>query len=146
MTRLLLALSVLSMVAYVYCAGDEDVFEKLPEIHHVFRQPQVMPAAWFSKAFSLIVLLPWIIVLGGWLSLGITPAKVASSLMKGPSSGPASIVAFLVSLASIEYLFFLYWTQLNLFQTLGYLSVLSIFAIAIGQRALSIIQSVKNKH
>lgn len=49
----------------VSAAGDEDVFELQPEIHHVFREAEKMPPASFSKLFSLVTLSPWLILIGG---------------------------------------------------------------------------------
>lgn len=54
-----------SMASLVNAAGEEDIFELQPEIHHVFRQEEKMPPAVFSKLFTLIVLAPWLILVGG---------------------------------------------------------------------------------
>ncbi|KAL0073957.1 Dolichyl-diphosphooligosaccharide--protein glycosyltransferase subunit Swp1 [Phycomyces blakesleeanus] len=145
MTRFIItALVLTALAAHVNAAGNEDVFEMLPEINHVFRQPEVMPSAWFSVLFGLLALSPWALLISGWTSLGINPSKIVSDLTTSSSSmGPVSIVAFLLSLASIEYILFLYWVKFNIFQTLGYLFLLSIVAAATGQRALSQIQKIR---
>ena len=57
-TLIVLALSALS----VYAAGNEDVFEWRPEIHHVFREAEAMPPTWFSQLFTLIALSPWLVL------------------------------------------------------------------------------------
>ncbi|KAI7876035.1 hypothetical protein K492DRAFT_210615 [Lichtheimia hyalospora FSU 10163] len=125
----------------VFAAGDQDVFEWQPEIHHAFRPAESMPPAWFSQLFSLIALSPWIVLMIGWLGLGVTPVKVLGQLTSGSSTmRPVSIIAFLASLASIEYLFYLYWTRLNIFETLSYLVILLAITFVTGQRALSQIQ------
>lgn len=54
-----------SIATLVQAAGDEDVFELQPEIHHVFREAEKMPPAAFSKLFALITLAPWLILVGG---------------------------------------------------------------------------------
>lgn len=59
---LVLATSVASLVQ---AAGEEDIFELQPEIHHTFREAEKMPPATFSKLFALITLSPWLILLGG---------------------------------------------------------------------------------
>ena len=41
----------------------------------------------------------------------------------------------------MEYLFYLYFTRLNLVQTLTYMSALSVITFLTGQRALSSIQA-----
>lgn len=66
MTRTILSIIGFFMAAsVVYAAGDEDVFGLQPEIHHVFREAEKMPPATFSKLFTLIVLAPWVILIGG---------------------------------------------------------------------------------
>ena len=55
----------------VSAAGDEDIFELQPEIHHVFREAEKMPPASFSKLFSLVTLAPWLILIGGVSILAI---------------------------------------------------------------------------
>ncbi|KAI8646376.1 Dolichyl-diphosphooligosaccharide--protein glycosyltransferase subunit Swp1 [Parasitella parasitica] len=130
-----------AFTALVSAAGDEDIFELQPEIHHVFREAEKMPPASFSKLFTLVVLAPWLLLIAGWLQLGITPAKVISELVSGSTVRTVSIAAFLTSLVSVEYLFYLYWTQLNLFQTLTYLCGLTVITFFAGQRALSSIQT-----
>ncbi|MBM6387034.1 MAG: hypothetical protein JSY10_24065 [Paenibacillus sp.] len=73
--------------------------------------------------------------------MGYTPAKVISELTSGSTARTAYIASFLASLVGLEYLFYLYWTQLDLFQTLTYLGGLSIVTFFTGQRALSSIQT-----
>ncbi|KAF1798665.1 Oligosaccharyltransferase subunit Ribophorin II-domain-containing protein [Mucor lusitanicus] len=130
-----------AFTAFVSAAGEEDVFELQHEIHHVFRPAEKMPPASFSKLFTLVTLSPWLVLIGGWLQLGITPGKVISELVSGSTVRTVSIAAFVTSLLAVEYLFYLYWTQLNLFQTLTYLSGLTVITFFAGQRALSSIQS-----
>jgi hypothetical protein len=54
-----------SLITLVNAAGDEDVFELQPEIHHVFREAEKMPPAAFSQLFTLITLAPWIVLVAG---------------------------------------------------------------------------------
>ncbi|KAI8140574.1 Dolichyl-diphosphooligosaccharide--protein glycosyltransferase subunit Swp1 [Fennellomyces sp. T-0311] len=136
-TLIALSLSALS----VYAAGDEDVFEWRPEIHHVFRDAETMPPAWFSQLFALIALSPWLVLTIGWLGLGVTPFKVLGQLASGPTIRPVSIVAFLTSLAAVEYLFYLYFTRLNIFETLSYLALLLPVVFVTGQHALRQVQA-----
>ncbi|KAI9477778.1 MAG: Oligosaccharyltransferase subunit Ribophorin II-domain-containing protein [Benjaminiella poitrasii] len=130
-----------SFATIVKAAGNEDIFELQPEIHHVFREAEKMPPAAFSQLFALITLAPWLILIAGWLQLGYTPGKVISELTAGSTVRTASIIAFLASLVSVEYLFYLYWTKLNLFQTLTYFAGLALITFFTGQRALSSIQA-----
>lgn len=64
-TALFVALSLVA--SKVAAAGQEDVFEWQPEIHHQFRPAEDMPSAWFSQLFTLIVLSPWLL-----LALGVS--------------------------------------------------------------------------
>ncbi|SAL96095.1 hypothetical protein [Absidia glauca] len=129
---------VLSLVASkVAAAGQDDVFEWQPEIHHQFRPAESMPSAWFSQLFTLIVLSPWLLLALGWTVIGVTPNKVASSLS---SQRGVWILAFVTSLAATDYLFFLYWTRWNIFQTLTSVGGWSLVIFATGQRALSFVQ------
>lgn len=66
---------------------------------------------------------------------------MVSELTSGPTGRTVSICSFLGSLVGLEYLFYLYWTRLDLIQTLTYLGGLSIITFFTGQRALSSIQS-----
>ncbi|GAB5592374.1 hypothetical protein Unana1_07274 [Umbelopsis nana] len=130
-------------LATAMAAGVEDQFAVQPEIVHQFRAPEKMPPKLISQFASLVVLAPWIALLAG---LGYTPAKVISSLTQGSVASTVSILSFLGTLAGIEVLFYCYWTHLNLFQTLGYLSVLSVVAFFTGQRALTAVQEKRLRH
>lgn len=72
-----------------------------------------------------------------WTVIGVTPSKVASNLS---SQRGVWILAFVASLAATDYLFFLYWTQWNIFQTLTSVGGWSLVLFATGQRALSFVQ------
>jgi hypothetical protein len=69
MTRKMMSLTGLLMatvaIGLVSAAGDEDVFEIQPEIHHVFREAEKMPPAIFSTLFSFISLAPWLLLAVG---------------------------------------------------------------------------------
>ncbi|KAI9314986.1 Dolichyl-diphosphooligosaccharide--protein glycosyltransferase subunit Swp1 [Dichotomocladium elegans] len=128
------------MAAIAYAAGDDNVFELQPEIHHIFREPESMPPVWFSQLFTLIALSPWIVLIIGWFGLGLTPLSVIGQLTSGSALRPVSIILFLGSLAACEYLFYLYWTRLNIFETLPYLALLLIVTFVTGKNALTQVQ------
>ncbi|KAH8549491.1 Oligosaccharyltransferase subunit Ribophorin II-domain-containing protein [Umbelopsis sp. PMI_123] len=142
--RALLALCF--TLAGVLAAGVEDEFGIQPEIVHQFRPQEKMPSKIVSQFASLLVLAPWIALLAGWAQLGYTPAKVISNIQKESMTSTLSILSFLGTLVAIEFLFFSYWTHLNLFQTLGYLSILSLAAFFTGQRALTVVQQKRIRH
>ncbi|RUP52432.1 Dolichyl-diphosphooligosaccharide--protein glycosyltransferase subunit Swp1 [Jimgerdemannia flammicorona] len=116
------------------------IYGPRPEIRHIFRQPDKVPAAWLSNAFVLVVLSPWLVLLGAWLALGITPAIL------GPFVSSISILAFFSTLVATEFLFYKYWTSLNIFETLTYFAGLSVFTFVTGQRALSEVQARRLKN
>ncbi|CAB4395206.1 Ribophorin II [Rhizophagus irregularis] len=111
-----------------------------PEIHHIFRPDQKLPPTIISYSFVIIVLLPWLFLIGAWIHLGVN----ISFLTSEPGSLPV-IISFLFTLLAIEILFYNYWTHLNIFQTLSWLSGLSILAFLSGQKALSDVQGWRLK-
>ncbi|KAG2220374.1 hypothetical protein INT45_006545 [Circinella minor] len=143
MITTLITLSLFALSTYA--AGDEDVFEWRPEIHHVFREAESMPPVWFSQLFTLIALSPWLVLIVGWFGLGVTPVKVLGQLVSGPIMRLLSIIGFLTSLIAVEYLFYLYWTRLNIFDTLTYLAILLPIVFLFGQQALSQVQLKRKK-
>lgn len=52
--------------APAYYSGPPEVvtYGPRPEINHVFRQPEKTPAVALSNAFVLVVLSPWLVLLG----------------------------------------------------------------------------------
>ncbi|RIA97367.1 Dolichyl-diphosphooligosaccharide--protein glycosyltransferase subunit Swp1 [Glomus cerebriforme] len=111
-----------------------------PEIHHIFKPDQKLPSIIISYSFVIIVLSPWLFLIGAWIRLGVN----VSFLISEPRSLPA-IISFLFTLLAIEILFYNYWTHLNIFQTLSWLSGLSILAFLLGQKALSDVQEWRLK-
>ncbi|KAF0455822.1 Ribophorin II [Gigaspora margarita] len=111
------------------------VYGPKPEIHHIFRPDEKLPPIWLSYSFMAIVLIPWVFLIGAWAYIGVN----VSLLARAPESSLMSIL-FLGSLLAIEILFYNYWTHLNIFQTLTWLTGLSIVAFITGQKALSDVQ------
>jgi oligosaccharyltransferase complex subunit delta (ribophorin II) len=102
-----------------------------PEIRHEFRLPEKRPNPFISLVFSGLVLAPIFFLLIGWLSVGV-------NIRHFPFSGPQFLyaVGFHVCLGAILALFVLYWLELTMFQTLGYLALLAVPTIPLGQQAL----------
>ncbi|CAG8710473.1 8971_t:CDS:2, partial [Ambispora leptoticha] len=115
-------------------------FGPLPEIHHIFGKPERMPPSWLSYGFVLIVFAPWISLIISWSYLNVN-----LSFLTNAPNGVISSICFLASLVAIEILFYNYWTHLNIFQTLSWLSGLSLLAFFTGQKALSDIQGWRLK-
>ncbi|CAG8498870.1 6399_t:CDS:2, partial [Cetraspora pellucida] len=111
------------------------VYGPKPEIHHIFRPDEKLPPIWLSYSFVVIVVMPWLFLIGSWTYIGVN----VSLLAKEPKSALMSLL-FLSSILAIEVVFYNYWTHLNIFQTLSLLTVLSIVAFITGQKALSDVQ------
>eukprot|EP00013_Stygamoeba_regulata_P003868 CAMPEP_0177632912 /NCGR_PEP_ID=MMETSP0447-20121125/2555_1 /TAXON_ID=0 /ORGANISM="Stygamoeba regulata, Strain BSH-02190019" /LENGTH=717 /DNA_ID=CAMNT_0019134533 /DNA_START=46 /DNA_END=2199 /DNA_ORIENTATION=- len=103
--------------------------EPLPEIVHQFRQPEERPAETISYLFTLLVLAP----LGALL---LALPLVGANLSNVPAGASFYAIGFQAVIGATMVLFMFYFLQLNMFQTLGYLSVLAVLAFMFGQRAL----------
>jgi len=106
---------------------DEASFHVLPEIHHSFRPDQKLPPRPISAVFSLMVLAPWIVLVGLW-------SQVAPRV---PHLFSPSILPFVVTLGAFESLLVWYWVDLKLGQVLLYGSILSVVTTFAGKQALS---------
>ncbi|ORX93601.1 hypothetical protein K493DRAFT_262233 [Basidiobolus meristosporus CBS 931.73] len=107
-------------------------FGPRPEIHHIFRKPEDLPPTWLSSLFALIVLSPWVWLVISWSSLGV-------NLSHFPVNAPSEMVpalGFIGTLGSIAYLYYRYWTDLNIFDTLSYLLILSVIGAVTGRKTL----------
>lgn len=71
-----------------------------------------------------------------WMYLGGN----LNHLNKALSDAPVSHALFVGSVVGIEFVFFLYYTVWNLFQTLPVLGVVGLVAILSGSRALTEVQ------
>nr|KAG5694813.1 hypothetical protein BaRGS_019190 [Batillaria attramentaria] len=86
----------------------QNQYSKKPEIKHLFREPEKRPPGAVSMTFTILVLVPLLILL---------------------------------LLVPIFALYYCYWTNLNMFQTLRYLGILAIPTFLFGNRLLSGIAS-----
>lgn len=109
-----------------------DRYAKKPEIKHLFREPEKRPAAVVSTVFTFLVLSPVLILLLLWMKIGVNVANFPISL---------SAIGFHLSLAAIFGLYYCYWVQLNMFQTVRYLGLLALPTFIFGNRLLSGIAS-----
>ncbi|XP_070209693.1 dolichyl-diphosphooligosaccharide--protein glycosyltransferase subunit 2-like [Littorina saxatilis] len=107
-------------------------YSKRPEIKHMFRVPEKRPPAPVSMTFTALALLPLLILLLLWLKIGVNVSNFPLSV---------SAIGFHVCLTAIFGLYYCYWTQLNMFQTLRYLGMLAIPTFLFGNRLLSSIAS-----
>ncbi|XP_067666475.1 dolichyl-diphosphooligosaccharide--protein glycosyltransferase subunit 2-like isoform X2 [Haliotis asinina] len=103
-------------------------YAKKPEIKHKFHPEEKRPPTVVSLAFTALVLLPILVLLGLWLKIGVNISNFPMSL---------SAIGFHLCLGAIFGLYYCYWTQLNMFQTLRYLGLLAIPTFLFGNKLLS---------
>ncbi|TMW56749.1 hypothetical protein Poli38472_006759 [Pythium oligandrum] len=108
----------------------DTTLKALPEIKHIMRPQDPRPPIVVSLAFAAGVLAP----LAGFLLYVLKLKLNISKLFAG--SVFVFGVGFLGSLGAIFGLFALYWIELTMFQTLGYLAVLGSANIAFGHLTL----------
>lgn len=104
------------------------LYSAKPEIRHLFREPEPRPSAIVSNAFTLLCLSPILIMLALWLKLGVNCSNFPASL---------AAVGFHVGLASIFLLYTYFWLELNMFQTMKYLTVLGVITFLCGNSLLA---------
>lgn len=110
------------------------LYSKKPEIKHLFRQPEKRPPPALSLLFAALCFVPMCLVLLLWLKIGFNFSKFQFSL---------SGLVFHLSLAGIFGLFYCYWVQINMFQTVRYLGALGLVALFSGNQLLRSLASKK---
>lgn len=111
-------------------------YDALPEIKHMFRQPEKRPPAVVSDAFTFICLSPLLLLLGLWFRIGLNFGNMPGSIWT---------LFFHGGLAALFALYFVFWLQLNMFDTLKYLALIGGFTYLAGNRVLKAIAD-KRKH
>ncbi|RPA98649.1 hypothetical protein L873DRAFT_1835889 [Choiromyces venosus 120613-1] len=118
------------------------VYKAKDEIRYVFRADPQSPPKIITLAFLLSVLaglgglfVVWFPILGGNLS----------HLPKALKAAPISHPLFFASLLSLEGIFFMYYTQWNLFRTLAGMAVVGPVALFSGSRALREVRARREK-
>jgi len=102
-------------------------YDKLPEIKHLFREPEKRPPQVVSDAFTAICLAPILLLLVLWLRVGINFGNLTPSLWT---------LGFHAGLAGIFGLYFVFWLNLNMFVTLKYLAGIGGVTFLCGNRML----------
>ncbi|VDO71210.1 unnamed protein product [Heligmosomoides polygyrus] len=105
-------------------------YDALPEIKHMFRQPEKRPPAVVSDAFTFICLSPLLLLLGLWFRIGLNFGNMPGSIWT---------LFFHGGLAALFALYFVFWLQLNMFDTLKYLALIGGFTYLAGNRVLKAI-------
>merc|ERR1712235_93133 len=109
-----------------------------PEIQHLFREPEKKPPTVVSRTFTALILSPFLLLLILWLKLGANISNFSLS--------PSSIL-FHIGHAAMLGLMYVYWTHLNMFQTLKYLAIVGTFTFLAGNRMLAqkAVKRIENK-
>ncbi|XP_003384849.1 PREDICTED: dolichyl-diphosphooligosaccharide--protein glycosyltransferase subunit 2-like [Amphimedon queenslandica] len=111
-------------------------YKARPEIHHKFQDPEKLPPSIVSLTFSGLVLLPLAVLMLLWLILGVNLSNITVS-------GPWGLI-FHIGLISIFVLYYLFWTQLNMFQTLKFLVPVGGVTVVAGNQMLRKIAKSKS--
>jgi len=108
----------------------------LPEIKHLFREPEIRPSLTVSNIFTVLTIAPILLLLILWIVLGVNLKNFSFSI---------SCIGFHLGLGGIFGVYVLYWTQLNMFTTMKYVSILAIPTFLFGNRLLSSIAAKRNE-
>ncbi|VIO88076.1 Uncharacterized protein BM_BM5031 [Brugia malayi] len=119
-----------AVVASKIKKSERVVYEKAPEISHLFREPEKRPPRIVSTIFVFLSAFPLLIVLILWLLIGINFGNLPASPF---------ILLFHGGLIGIFGLYFIFWLQLTMFETLKYLSVIGTITFISGNRLLRIL-------
>ncbi|KAM7150201.1 dolichyl-diphosphooligosaccharide--protein glycosyltransferase subunit 2 [Macrochelys suwanniensis] len=112
------------------------LFIPKPEIQHLFREPEKRPPTVVSNTFTALILSPLFLLFILWIKIG---ANISNF-----SFAPSTII-FHLGHAAMLGLMYVYWTQLNMFQTLKYLAILGSVTFLAGNRMLAQ-KAVKRTH
>jgi len=109
-------------------------FSPKPEIKHLFREQEKRPPLVVSNAFSVLVLVPVLILFGLWFKIGLNFSGFPLTL---------SALIFHSGLALIFGLYICFFIKLDMFQTCKYLAALGVITFLSGHSLLR--RLAKNK-
>ncbi|XP_044152851.1 dolichyl-diphosphooligosaccharide--protein glycosyltransferase subunit 2 isoform X3 [Bufo gargarizans] len=104
------------------------LFTPKQDIQHLFREPEKRPPTVVSNTFTALVLAPLLLLFILWVKIGVNISNFSFS--------PSTLV-FHLGHAAMLGLMYVYWTQLDMFQTLKYLAILGIVTFLAGNRMLA---------
>jgi len=111
------------------------IFQPKPEITHLFREPEARPAQFVSSVFTVLCLSPFLILIVLWFKLGANVSNFSFSL---------AALGFHLGLGSIFLLYVYFFLELNMFETIKYLSMIGVATFIAGNSLLATIAK-KNK-
>ncbi|XP_075033736.1 dolichyl-diphosphooligosaccharide--protein glycosyltransferase subunit 2 isoform X1 [Mixophyes fleayi] len=106
----------------------KSLFTPKPDIQHLFREPEKRPPTVVSNTFTALVLAPLLLLFILWIKIGVNVSNFSFS--------PGTLV-FHLGHAAMLGLMYVYWTQLDMFQTLKYLAILGVITFLAGNRMLA---------
>ncbi|XP_055121221.1 dolichyl-diphosphooligosaccharide--protein glycosyltransferase subunit 2 isoform X2 [Symphalangus syndactylus] len=106
----------------------QNLFTPKQEIQHLFREPEKRPPTMVSNTFTALILSPLLLLFALWIRIGAN----VSNFTFAPST-----IVFHLGHAAMLGLMYVYWTQLNMFQTLKYLAILGSVTFLAGNRMLA---------
>lgn len=98
------------------------------EIKHIFRQPDVRPPSSVSMAFTVLCLIPILIMFVLWIKLGVNVSGFPFSF---------SALGFHLGLGAIFGLYYVFWLQMDMFTTVKYLAMVGFATFLCGNSMLS---------
>jgi len=107
-----------------------------PEIRHLFREPEKRPPPAVSTVFTALCVAPVLIMLIGWLKIGVNVSAFPWSL---------SALGFHLGLGAIFGLYYYFWLQLNMFTTVKYLFMVGVVTFLCGNGMLVAIAEKRKK-
>ncbi|KAF2356958.1 Dolichyl-diphosphooligosaccharide--protein glycosyltransferase subunit Swp1 [Trinorchestia longiramus] len=112
-------------------------YKAQPEISHQFQEPTQRPSAFLSTTFTVLCLLPLLVLLILWGKLGVNVYNFPFSL---------TALGFHLGIGAIFGLFVLFWLQLNMFTTLRYLFIVGVATFYCGNSMLSRIAAARKEN
>jgi len=103
-------------------------YDVKPEIKHVFRTPEPRPPRILSDAFTILCLLPLLILLALWMKLGANIKGFPLSL---------SALGFHVGLAAIFGVYGVFWLRLTMFEAVKWMAAPGLVTFLSGHRLLA---------
>ena len=113
---------------------DDVIYKPLPEIKHMFREPEKRPADIVSLAFTAICLAPALVMFTLWGKVGANISGMEAGL---------STLFFHGGIAAIFGLFGCFFLWLDMFSTIKYLAILAVVTFYFGNRVLASLAAKK---
>jgi len=115
---------------------DQRVTVPKPVIEHMFRVPEKRPSKIVSTAFTVLIFVPLIFMFAVWAKAGANMSNFQFSL---------STLVFHLGLAGVFGLYYMFWIQFDMFQTLKLLMLVGGLTFLGGNKMLAQMAAAKYK-